>query len=78
MPTEGPDIVEHRPSWRKPAGMLIILALIAIWAVIVASFSPVISTWPAIVQLIVYVTAGIVWIFPVRPLLTWMETGRFR
>ncbi len=70
--------MDHRPSWRKPAGMLLILAIIALWAILIASFSATIGTWPRIVQLIVYVTAGIVWIFPVRPLLTWMETGRWR
>lgn len=72
---EQPD---YKPTWRKPAGMLLILAIIALWAVIVASFSQVIGAWPGWVQAIVYTVAGIVWIFPVRPLLTWMEIGRFR
>jgi hypothetical protein len=58
--------------------MLLILAVITIWAVIVASFSETIGRWPGIVQLVVYVVAGIVWIFPMRPVLTWMETGRWR
>jgi predicted membrane channel-forming protein YqfA (hemolysin III family) len=69
---------EHQPSWRKPAGMLFILAVIAIWAVIVASFSQTIGRWPGLVQALVYIVAGIVWIFPMRPVLTWMETGRWR
>jgi len=67
-----------KPSWRKPAGMALILGGIAIWAIIVASFSGTIGRWPGIVQLIVYVFAGIVWIFPARPVLVWMETGRWR
>ena len=67
-----------RPTWRKPAGILAILAIIAIWSVIIASFSSYVGTWPGIAQLIFYVVAGIIWIFPVRPLLTWMEIGRFR
>lgn len=70
--------MEHRPSWRKPAGMFAILAIIAIWAVIVASFSSIIAGWPRMVQLVIYVVAGIIWIFPTRPLLQWMETGRWR
>lgn len=70
--------MEHRPSWRKPAGMFAILAIIAVWAVIVASFAPIIADWPRVVQMIVYIVAGIVWIFPTRPLLQWMETGRWR
>jgi predicted membrane channel-forming protein YqfA (hemolysin III family) len=70
--------MEYKPTWRKPAGMLLILLIIAIWAVIVASFSEVIGGWPGWLQAIVYIVAGIGWIFPVRPLLTWMELGRFR
>jgi hypothetical protein len=66
-----------RPSWRKPAGMFAILALILLWVVLVTSFSPWIGAlaWP--VQLLVYVVTGVVWITPLKPLLRWMETGRW-
>lgn len=66
------------PSWRKPVGMLAILAIIALWAGLIASFSVQIARWPTIAQTIFYIVAGIIWIFPMRPLLVWMETGRFR
>ena len=69
---------DYKPSWRKPVGMLLILAIIALWATAIASFSGMIGTWPGWLQAIFYVVAGIVWIFPVRPLLTWMELGRFK
>ena len=69
---------QSQPSWRKPVGMLAILAIIALWGGLIASFSGTIGTWPRLAQLIFYVLAGIIWIFPVRPLLTWMEIGRFR
>jgi predicted membrane channel-forming protein YqfA (hemolysin III family) len=69
---------DYKPSWRKPVGMLLILAIVALWAIAIASFSEVIGGWPGWLQAIFYVVAGIVWIFPVRPLLTWMELGRFR
>ena len=65
------------PSWRKPAGALAIVALILLWVVVVASFSAEIAMLPAWAQLIVYVVLGIVWIAPLKPLLRWMETGRF-
>lgn len=67
-----------QPSWRKPVGMLAILAIIAIWGGLIATFAAEIGTWPRILQLIFYMVAGIIWIFPVRPLLSWMEIGRFR
>ena len=66
------------PSWRKPAGMLLILAIIAGWAVIVASAAQYISALPGWAQLVIYATAGIVWIFPMKPLLAWMETGKWQ
>lgn len=65
------------PSWRKPAGALAIVALILLWVAMVASFSAEIAMLPAWAQLIVYVVLGIVWIAPLKPLLRWMETGRF-
>ena len=67
-----------RPSWRKPAGMLIILTLILLWAIAVASLSPWVGRWPALAQGIFYLVAGIVWIAPLKPLLRWMELGRWR
>jgi hypothetical protein len=67
-----------KASWRKPAGMLAILLLILVWVVLVASFSAEIGALPILVQLVIYVVLGIVWIAPLKPLLLWMETGRWR
>ena len=66
------------PSWRKPAGIFAILALIAIWAAIIASLSTAVGRWPVLLQTIFYLVAGIAWILPLKPLLRWMETGHFR
>lgn len=65
------------PSWRKPAGMLLILAIIVAWAVLVVSISDMTARWPWAAQLVFYTVTGIVWIAPLKPLLRWMETGRF-
>lgn len=67
-----------KPSWRKPVGIFAILLLILVWVVAVASFSGEIATLPVLVQLLVYLVLGIVWIAPLKPLLRWMETGRRR
>lgn len=66
------------PSWRKPAGMFMILGMIAVLAAIVGSFSAQLARLPAPVQGLVYVFCGIAWIAPLKPLLRWMETGSFR
>ncbi len=66
------------PSWRKPAGALAIIGLILVWVVVVASFSGQIGHLPILVQTLIYLALGIVWILPLKPLLRWMETGRWR
>ena len=66
------------PSWRKPAGALAIVGLILVWVVLVASFSGQIGRLPILVQTLIYLALGIVWILPLKPLLRWMETGRWR
>ncbi|WP_347091024.1 DUF2842 domain-containing protein [Sphingomonas parapaucimobilis] len=64
------------PSWRKPAGMLLIVAIIIAWAALVTSLSGVVGQWHWVLQLGFYVVAGIAWITPMKPLLRWMEGGR--
>ena len=68
----------HQPSWRKPAGIFAILGLIAVWAAVIVSLSGQVGKWPILIQSIFYLVAGIAWILPLKPLLRWMETGRFR
>ena len=66
------------PTWRKPAGIFAILALIAAWAAIVVSLAGTVGRWPILAQAAFYLIAGIAWILPLKPLLRWMETGHFR
>ncbi|MFZ3484659.1 DUF2842 domain-containing protein [Sphingomonas sp. 3-13AW] len=66
------------PTWRKPVGMLGILVFILVWLVAIASLSRWIGALPAIVQLLIYGVAGVMWIAPLKPALRWMETGRWR
>ena len=72
------DRLPTGPSWRKPAGIGLILLLIAVWAVIVVTIADLIGdiAWP--LQALFYLVAGIAWIAPLKPLLLWMETGRWR
>lgn len=59
-------------------GLAAILALITVWAVVVASLSGPIGSLPVLIQAVIYLAAGLVWILPLRPLLRWMETGQWR
>jgi hypothetical protein len=66
------------PSWRKPAAIAAILGIIAFWALLVASLAPLVGNWPVLVQAIFYLVAGLAWILPLKPLLRWAETARWR
>ena len=66
-----------QPSWRKPVGVLAILLLIAIWCVVVVTIVGWIGGLHVLWQILIYLVTGIVWILPLRPLMIWMETGRF-
>lgn len=66
------------PSWRKPVGALAIVAIPLLWAMLIAGFAETLNRWPIWGQTLVYLAAGIAWILPLRPLLIWMETGKWR
>lgn len=66
------------PSWRKPAGILLILLMVAVWAFLVVTVAEALPDLPWPVEALFFVAAGIVWILPLKPLLRWMETGRWR
>ncbi len=66
------------PTLRKPLGVLLIVTGLAIYAVAVAALSGWIGQLPVLVQAPLYLVLGLVWIAPLRPMLLWMETGRWR
>jgi hypothetical protein len=68
----------HEPSWRKPAGIGLILAIITFWAWAAVSFIEWLGDIPAALSIVLYAVAGIAWIAPLRPILLWMETGKWR
>ena len=67
-----------RPSSRKLAGIVVILLLISVWAAFVASLAPFVGRWPVLVQAPFYLLMGLAWILPLKPLIRWMESGRWR
>lgn len=69
---------EEEPRPRPTAAVFMILAIILVWAALIASVSDTVTRWPALVQLLFYIAAGLVWILPLRPILRWSETGRWR
>jgi predicted membrane channel-forming protein YqfA (hemolysin III family) len=68
----------QQPSPRKLVGIALVLLLIALWAVLVAAMAPFVGGWPVLVQAPFYLVMGLIWIVPLKPLVRWMQTGRFR
>lgn len=68
----------ERPTIRKPAGVFIILCMIGVLGWAIGTFADDLSQLHALVQAVIYLVAGVVWIAPLKPLLRWMETGKWR
>ena len=66
------------PTWRQPFGILLILVWIALWSAIAVSASAFIAGMHWAIHAIYYLVAGTVWILPLKPLLRWMELGKWR
>lgn len=66
------------PSLRKPFGVLLMIVVLAAYALAVAAFAVPIGRLPVLAQLPVYIVLGIAWMWPVRPLLRWTITGQWR
>ncbi|HEY1605718.1 MAG TPA: DUF2842 domain-containing protein [Allosphingosinicella sp.] len=67
-------VTPARPSWRKPVGILLILLLIAFWAWLAATVADWLPDF-RLLRLLFFLTAGLIWILPLKPLLKWMERG---
>ena len=60
---------------RKLIAILIFFVFITAYIVLIASFSGAIAALPVWFQPVIYIVAGIAWIFPLRPLFRWMNSG---
>ena len=69
--------MRDKPTLRIPLGVLALLAVLAFYALAVAWASPWIGRLPVLLQALVYLVLGVVWLLPMRRFLIWMETGRW-
>jgi len=59
---------------RKLIGLLMLLALVAAWVLLVASFAPLaFARVPPGLGFVVYAVAGLGWVLPAMPLIRWMQ-----
>ncbi len=70
--------MREKPTWRIPIGVLTLFVALIAYGMAVATFvPPLISGWPALAQLPVYIVLGFVWLLPMGRFLIWMETGKW-
>lgn len=70
--------MREEPTLRIPLGILALLTSLIIYGAIVATLlPPLIDDLPTLLQTVVYLVLGIVWLLPLRRFLIWMETGRW-
>ncbi len=61
---------------RKALGCFVLLAYLAVYAAAAATVGAVVwSHAPNWVALMYYAFAGVVWVLPLKPLLSWMNRG---
>ena len=52
--------------------------MLAVYGVVIARYAPdLIGDWPTLVQTVIYIVLGLIWLLPLRRFLIWMETGRW-
>jgi hypothetical protein len=69
--------IPPEPSWRKPVGMLGLLAYLALYALAISSFADHLAGLPKLAAGLFYLVAGLAWVLPLKPLFLWMNTGRW-
>lgn len=67
-----------RPPLRKLIGYLALVTLIGGYALVVGLTLARIGRLPLYIEAPLYLIAGVAWIVPAGPLLTWTQTGRWR
>ena len=66
------------PTWRIPVGLLALLGVLIVYGLLIARYVPeLIGDWPAVLQAVIYLGLGLLWLLPLRRFLIWMETGRW-
>lgn len=60
---------------RKAIAMLTLFAFIGIWVWGVATIGVWIAEWNAWFQAVFYLAAGVLWVFPLRPVFRWMNSA---
>jgi len=62
-----------RMRTRKLIGTIVLLALVMVWALVAMAVAPSALQSSRLVQALYYVIAGLGWVLPAMPLISWMS-----
>ncbi|GAA0277874.1 hypothetical protein GCM10009127_18440 [Alteraurantiacibacter aestuarii] len=68
--------MRDKPTLRIPLGILGLIAGLAVYALGVMWLSQWIEQLHILLQTVVYLVLGVIWLLPLKRFLIWMETGR--
>lgn len=66
------------PSLRRPLGILALFVGLLAYAMLAVWLLEPVERLSPLLQAPIWLVVGIAWVFPVKPLLVWIETGRWR
>lgn len=70
--------MREEPTARIPLGILILSIAIVVYAVVIARYAPeLIGDWHVVIQTVIYLVLGLIWLLPLKRFLIWMETGKW-
>lgn len=58
---------------RTFVAMILVVIFMALYAALAATIGGKLVSWPVWIQLLYYAIAGIIWVFPLKPLMDWMK-----
>lgn len=67
--------MRDKPTWRMPVGILALLLGLTVYVLFIVGLSDWIGERHVLMQTVIYIILGTVWLLPLRRFLIWMETG---
>ena len=67
--------MREKPTWRIPFGILGLVLGLILYALAVMSVSGWIGQMHVLIQTVIYIVLGTIWLLPLKNFMIWMETG---
>ena len=70
--------MRETPTWRIPVGIIGLFLGLMVYGILIAVYlSDILANWHWLVQTIIYIILGTIWLLPLGNFLIWMETGKW-